>query len=347
MRKKHTFTGNERSVEIQSVPLKHAYTRKGNKPYEHRGKPLTREIAAKILREWAETEEIRDLHISVWVENVKNHHISHGGLPAKGELEPILRAALFSLYQFGRAERGYGQRWTILTARKEDVQKNSTDQSTGTPNTGYKYYGKTFTREIASEIIVEIYIGKSPVDLKTIQETVFEHHKKGGGLPPEDENHLSWIIRRALSHLRTRRCATQMDSSTDSSWRIHEEDVHYDERTYPKTLGTGSETVYLYYYPIYKREAKSQKQRFWNCKIGHTTRDSIHRVKEQVKTGLPEHAIIALTIKTDEAIELEKKMQGILRVLGKHIADAPGTEWFLTSPSQVESIYEFICLHST
>ena len=183
------------------------------KRYEYIGMPLTQEIAAKILREWEETSE---LHISVWVENVKNHHISRGGLPAKGELEPILRKALFSLSQFGRAKRGYGHQWTIFTERKEDVQKNPTDQSAGTPNTEYKYHGKTFTHEIASEIIFKIYTGKSPVHSETIQETVFGYHKKGGGLPPEDGERLSRIIRRALSHLQTRRCATQTNRSWDS-----------------------------------------------------------------------------------------------------------------------------------
>ncbi len=310
---------------------------------EYMGKPLTQEIATKILWEW---EEASELHISDWAENVENYHISCGGLPAKGELETIIRAALFSLSKFGRAESRYGHRWAIFTERKEDVQKISIDQSTGTPNTGYKYHGKTFTREIASEIIVKIYTGKSPVNRETIQKTVLEYHKKGGGFPPENEEHLSWIILRALSYLRTRRCATQMDRFSDISWRIHREDVHYDERDYPKTLGKGSESVYLYYYPTYKQEAKSKKQRFWKCKIGCTTRNSNQRIKEQV-TGLPEHPITALTIETDEAITLEKKIQDILKILGKHVTDAPGTEWFCTSPSQVESIYDFICSHST
>ena len=314
------------------------------KRHEYMRKPLTQEIATKILSEW---EEASELHISDWAENVENYHISCGGLPAKGELETIIRAALFSLSKFGRAESRYGHRWAIFTERKEDAQKISIDQSTGPPNTGYKYHGQTFTREIASEIIVKIYTGEPPVNCEIIQEAVFEHHKKGGGLPPEKEHLLPWIIRRALSHLQTRKCATQVDRSRNSSWRIHKEDVHYDERDYPKTLGKGSESVYLYYYPIYKREAKSKRQRFWNCKIGCTTRDSSQRIKEQVKTGLPEHAITALTIKTDEAITLEKKIQDILKILGKHVADAPGTEWFCTSPSQVESIYEFICSHST
>ena len=351
MKNKHTFTNNEHSVGIQGVSDQSIYTRKGDKPYEYIGKPLTQEIAAKILFKWKETPE---LHISAWVENVKNYHISRGGLPAGGNLEQILRAAMYSVYRFGRAE-GAGQWWAIRLRQKEEALETSIDQSTGTSTDMiYKHQGKILTREIASEIIVEIYTGGSPVNRKTIQETVFRYHKRRGGLPPKDEKDLPSIIRRALSHLRRCRCATKMDHSWNevdhswnSSWQIHEEDVHYDERDYPKILGKGSESVYLYYYPTFKQEAKANSQRFWKCKIGSTKREVSDRVEEQVKTAFPEHPIAALTIKTDEALKLERKIQGVLRILDKHIADAPGTEWFCTSPSQVESIYEFISSHSS
>ena len=66
-----------------------------------------------------------------------------------------------------------------------------------------------------------------------------------------------------------------------------------------------------------------------------------------MKTGLPEDAVTALTIKTNEPVVLEKKIQDILKILGKYADDAPGTEWFFTSPSNVEDIYEFILLNST
>ena len=318
--------------------------------YKYMGMPLTGEIAATILFEWTDTTEH---HISVWMEIVSTHHISCGGLPAKGNSEQIIRDALSILRRFGRVESS-GQWWTICSKEKSDTLKNSADdikkEGTKASYKGYEYQGKPLTREIASEIIFKRYAGKSPISFKTILEKVSQYHENNGGLPPEDQKHLPWIINRALFHLKNRQCATPINRGryrADDSWRIHEEDIHYDERDYPKTIGEGNDSVYLYYYPIYKREASFQRQRFWKCKIGHTKRDAVHRTKEQVKTGLPEHAITALTIKTDEPAVLEKKIQDILKILGKYAEDAPGTEWFFTAPSEVESIYEFICLHSS
>lgn len=323
---------------------------KEDERYKYTGMPLTGEIAAKILFEWTETTE---RHRSVWMEIVSTHHISCGGLPAKENSEQIIRDALSILRRFGRAESS-GQWWTIRTREKSDTLKNSADdmkkESTRVSDRGYEYQGKPLTHQIASEIILKRYAGESPISFKTILEKVSQYHENSGGLPPEDQKHLPWIIHRALSHLKNRKCATPMNRKryhTDDSWRIHEEDIHYDERGYPKTIGEGNGSVYLYYYPIYKREASFQRQRFWKCKIGCTKRDAVHRTKEQVKTGLPEHAVTALTIKTDEPEVLEKKIQDILKILGKYAEDAPGTEWFFTAPSEVESIYEFICLHSS
>ena len=323
---------------------------KKDERYKYTGMPLTGKIAAKILFEWTETTE---RPISVWMEIVSTHHISCGGLPAKGNSEQIIREALSILRRFGRAESS-GQWWTIRTKEKSDTLKNSADdvkkESTKVSDKGYEYQGKPLTHKIALEIIFKRYAGESPISFKTILEKVSQYHEHSGGLPPEDQKHLPWIIHRALSHLKRRKCATPMNRRryhTDDSWRIHEEDIHYDERDYPKTIGEGNGSVYLYYYPIYKRDASFQRQRFWKCKIGGTKRDAVHRTKEQVKTGLPEHAITALTIKTDEPAVLEKKIQDILKILGKYAEDAPGTEWFFTAPSEVESIYEFICLHSS
>lgn len=323
---------------------------KKDERYKYIGKPLTAEIAAKILSERTETDE---RSISVWMEIVSTHHISCGGLPAKGNSEQIIRSAFSTLRRFGLAENS-GQSWAIRAREKSDTSQNSADDirkaSPKISDKGYEYQGKPLTRESASEIIFKRYAGKSPIGFKTILEKVSQYHESSGGLPPENQKHLPWIIHRALSYLKSRKCATPMNRRryhADDSWRIHEEDIHYDERDYPKTIGEGSGSVYLYYYPIYKREASLHRQRFWKCKIGRTKRDAVHRTKEQVKTGLPEHPITALTIKTDEPMVLEKKIQDILKILGKYADDAPGTEWFFTAPSEVESIYEFIYLHSS
>ena len=37
---------------------------------------------------------------------------------------------------------------------------------------------------------------------------------------------------------------------------------------------------------------------------------------------------------------METTIQNILKLQGKQKQDAPGTEWFITSPSEVEQVYE-------
>ena len=45
-------------------------------------------------------------------------------------------------------------------------------------------------------------------------------------------------------------------------------------------------------------------------------------------------------IKTDALNLMESTIQNILKLQGKQKQDAPGKEWFITSPSEVETVYE-------
>ena len=106
--------------------------------------------------------------------------------------------------------------------------------------------------------------------------------------------------------------------------------------------GSGKSSVYLYYYPQYRESAESKGEQVWACKIGKTIHSEADgRIRSQA-TGLPESPMIGLHIKTNWPKEVEDIIHDILKVRGTHIADAPGREWFLTSPSEVEEIYNFI-----
>ena len=124
----------------------------------------------------------------------------------------------------------------------------------------------------------------------------------------------------------------------DSSTRRRKSSISAPE----KTIGIGKGSVYLYYYPQYRESAESKGETIWACKIGKTIHgEADGRIKPQV-TGQPESPKIGLHIKTDREEKIERIIHDILKVRGKHIDDAPGVEWFLTSPSEVEEIYEFI-----
>ena len=109
-----------------------------------------------------------------------------------------------------------------------------------------------------------------------------------------------------------------------------------------RIIGPGKGSVYLYYYPQYQESAESKGEKIWACKIGRTIHgEADTRITPQA-TGLPESPKIGLHIKTDNYVKIEGIIHDILKVRGKHIEEAPGREWFLTSPSEVEEIYNFI-----
>lgn len=106
--------------------------------------------------------------------------------------------------------------------------------------------------------------------------------------------------------------------------------------------GRGNQSVYLYYFPIYKQYAKLKEKTHWPCNIGGTKEEVINRVSKQIGDQLPEKAKIALILRTDNWRALETKIHEELKRRRLQLKDAIGTEWFLTSPSEVEGIYNFI-----
>lgn len=217
----------------------------------------------------------------------------------------------------------------------------------------YEHQGKQFTRAVAMELIFKAYVWKPPVDNQTICEEVYQIHKSGGGLPFKSENEdirVRQVVKRALTELKCNGGATK----EQELWHIHERDdenIRSDEQKYPKTLGTGSEEVYLYYYRAYRERAEVrrppvwktfQKRRFWECKIGEThDQDTKKRTGQQGREA-PEKKVIALIMKTDTSHWLENMIQEILKNWGRHVPHAIGTEWYRTNPSEVEDIYLFL-----
>ena len=130
--------------------------------------------------------------------------------------------------------------------------------------------------------------------------------------------------------------SSQDDESVDDE-SLNSEEVNLDSE---RTVGSGENSVYLYYFPAYKHLAELRGEQVWPCKIGKTRYDAISRISSQTRTALPEYPKIGLIIKTDKVRLMETTIQGILKLQGKHKQDAPGREWFITSPSEVETVYE-------
>lgn len=106
-------------------------------------------------------------------------------------------------------------------------------------------------------------------------------------------------------------------------------------------VGSGDESVYVYYFDVYRQLALKQGKTFWPCKIGMTTDNAYSRITDQEKTVFPEMPRLALLVHTDDAHQLEKTIHSILELWGKKL-DSPGDEWYLTNDDEIGQIIAFL-----
>lgn len=200
------------------------------------------------------------------------------------------------------------------------------------------YSGQPPTSGIARKLILELFAGQT-VHRSEIDDRIIEEFLKRGGRKSEI---LRKRVGEALSDLSVRyKLAKHIGNS---KWEIYSSPETDKESIEPsscpeKIIGSGSGSVYVYYYPTYRCSAESRGETTWACKVGETELDATSRIKEQI-TGMPEKAKTGLVIQTNKPKLLEKIIQRILEYHGKKMPDAPGTEWFITSPREVEDIYQ-------
>ena len=209
-------------------------------------------------------------------------------------------------------------------------------------NNQYEYVEKSLTPKIAQHLILELFAGQT-VQKQEIMRIVDETHHERGGLPvrakfPPVTMALTNMKREGLVENPSQGywlipSTTQEDDGVDS------EPNNLDLEP-EKIIGSGKQSVYLYYYPAYRRLAELRGEEIWACKIGKARNDPLIRISSQTRTALPEYPTVGLIIKTNEFTLMETTIQNILKLQGKHMLDAPGREWFLTSPSEVETVYE-------
>ena len=121
-----------------------------------------------------------------------------------------------------------------------------------------------------------------------------------------------------------------------------------------KYIGSGSESVYLYYFPAYelkfllytKYVDDSHETLIYECNIGKTKSTVPERVAAQIGQQLPGKPKIALIIKTNDCDSLETEIHDELKKQRKWLDPASenvvGEEWFRTNPTEVERIFKSI-----
>jgi len=222
----------------------------------------------------------------------------------------------------------------------------------------YQYKGLPLTPAIAQSLNIELLSGKC-IRRNEIIELITTTHEERGGIKSAATD-VSALIKKSLQNLTALGIASNPSYSywrfqiTEDEASVSEPEPAALETPYiappiigaEKTIGKGSGGVYVYYLPAYQALAKSAGHDHWLCKVGRSDRDPVLRIISQAGTALPERPVIALLVRTDDPSSLESAIHGILRLRLRWSPSSPGTEWFLTNPSEVEQIVEFIGLAS-
>ena len=194
-----------------------------------------------------------------------------------------------------------------------------------------------------SELVVELFAGKTVERDQLIRDCVRVHSERGG--KRARSINLAASGSKALKQLRAKGMATNVSMGF---WRIGSE---LQAAALPDTISAapdtpypneaaqnGSGSVYLYYLPLYRQNAERDGKEYWPCKIGKSGRDPLERILSQAATALPEIPEVPLVFDTEQASALETALHAILTLRNKRIDGAPGNEWFLTSPKEVIAI---------
>lgn len=94
-------------------------------------------------------------------------------------------------------------------------------------------------------------------------------------------------------------------------------------------------SVYWYTFPAYQASSGA-----FPVKIGKGN-DPEARIRNQV-TAMPEKPIILGKYEHDDPMALERAIHSILILRGKRKTDAPGSEWFMTTPEEIEMLIKLV-----
>jgi hypothetical protein len=189
-----------------------------------------------------------------------------------------------------------------------------------------------------------------------IAENVRKTHLERGGT---DSNAADYprSVKKALAGLEARELATNPGYAT---WRIagngsapaapSAPEVSIDQNVGDTNIvasadlefGAGRSAIYVYFYDAYRDSALAVGSSRWPCKIGRTDRDPLNRVLSQAATALPEYPHVGLIFRNDEPGTRETAIHAVLTLRGLAVDDAPGTEWFVTSPDEILELMSWI-----
>ena len=212
-------------------------------------------------------------------------------------------------------------------------------------NSEYQHAGKHLNKPIIRDLIPLVYPGEGYFTVKEFQEMMEKYHMENGGKSWK----VSWktgLIRSVLQEYVEQHgweCKNEKSPFRYGLPKKGTQPITSKDYSVTLTLGSGTGSVYLYYYPREKESANSNRESVWECNIGITKRSPSKRVREQKEKFDHQNPEIGLEIKTNNPRALEKAIHAILELKGQRIeTSGKGTEWFLTSPTEVAGIYTIL-----
>ena len=227
------------------------------------------------------------------------------------------------------------------------------------PTQSYKYAGIPLTPNVIADLAKSLM--RNPMFRRQeLIETVRDYHEANGG--GATDSNLVGSVKKALSVLTRDGLLEQTGAYGLWRWVVSPEpealpdlglDVDEDADDLEMTdqtmvEGEGSGSVYVYYFPSYKALADLRHEDRWPVKIGMSAVSNARiRISSQQGTAMPEEPVVAYVRKTDTPHRLERCIQSILFYREQQIEDAPGNEWFRSTPHEVKSLVDFIMCAGT
>lgn len=203
----------------------------------------------------------------------------------------------------------------------------------------YRYDRLPLTPATIADLLPDIYKPGDIFKRDDAVRAVIDHHRAKGGVVPD--TNITSATKRALAISQGHGIVSA--TGVYGRWRFlggtpgtaYAAAGQYEaEGEESMTIGTGTGSVYVYYYPAYRDQARLRGSLQWPHKIGLTKGVVSDRLRDQIRTGMPERPVVALIFRTDNATAIERMLHSVLAARDRKL-DAPGVEWFLTNRSEV------------
>jgi len=218
--------------------------------------------------------------------------------------------------------------------------------------TPYKYQGLPLTPNVISELARELLKTRVFRRAELIR-VVEQYHSENGGAAAHS---LTSATKKALRNLVDAGLLEPtgaygywrwimppgVDVEANGSSSIDDETEELDLADDTVVEGTGSGSVYVYYFPSYRLLAEYRRDERWPVKVGMTALgDAKIRISDQQGTAMPERPVVAYVRRSNTPLRLERLVHAVLFYRGRQLDDAPGSEWFSASPEEVKSIIDW------